>query len=138
MSEELQIAELIGEVRKLEGTNSANARLLREVQTDVVNLDTRLAVNTAELRKRARNTLLLVLCVAVLLAGLAVGGIYAAKYFSCRNDSTQKFLAAEHDKVAGQIRGIDQMFQDPRAGIAQFKGASQHYLDTIARINNNC
>src|SRR5690348_13312356 len=102
---ESSVAELLAEVRKLEGTNSANTRTVKDLQSDIKALDGRLAQNTRQLRKRTRNTLVLLLLVAVLLAGLTVAGIYAASYFSCRNNYTEQFLTAEHDKVAGQIQG---------------------------------
>lgn len=134
----VQVAELIGEVRKLEGTNSANTRLMKELQGEVVDLNQRLADNTIQLRRRTRNTLVLVFVALVALAAMAGVGIYTARYFSCRNDYTQRFLAAEKAKVAGQIQGIDLLGQNPRAGVTQFKAASQHYLDTIGHINNQC
>lgn len=126
------IAELIGEVRKLEGTNAATARVVRNLQGDVVALDGRFAENTEQLRRRTRNTLVLVVVVLIALAAVTFVGTYTVRYFNCRNAASERFFSAEHDKVAGQIQGIKDR------SIEEFTTASQHYLDTIARINNQC
>lgn len=53
-----------------------------------------------------------------------------------RQSVNERNFQAEFAKVSGQIKGINALYQDPRAGIAQFKQASQMYLDKITAIHN--
>lgn len=59
---------------------------------------------------------------------------------TCINGRSARFFDAEHDKVAGQVKGLKEIRgargdrAKTREGFDQFIAASQHYLDAIANL----
>jgi hypothetical protein len=141
---------LVSEVRQLNGNVSANARQMRALEES----NDKLKESNARLvtsRRRHRIALILValsLAVDLVLTILVIhllreqNGINDRQ--ACVNRRSQSFFAAEHDKVAGQVAGLQELrsADGDRAkaleGFNRFITASQHYLDTIGSIKDRC
>lgn len=145
-----ELTMLLAEVRKLEGTNSANTRAVRELAQIITDPETGLVkrLDVVARRNTTNRVIIFLLVLALLFGGFGIWEF--KKYQDCRARYTDRFLALEKAKVSGQIvgvdgwlKGLDEIFaRDPetglltyRVGTREFKSASQHYLDNIAHIN---
>lgn len=97
-------------------------------------------------RSSRRHRLAIGLTVLGLVADIVMSILIIVSYrrASCVQDNlvqrqtyNERNFQAEYAKVSGQIKGIDELYKDPRTGVEQFKTASQSYLDKIAAIHND-